>query len=38
MNEYHPDKVSMLGDELKTLAESKTKEINEAYEFLKNYT
>lgn len=32
---YHPDKVSELGEELKTLAESKTKEINIAYEWMK---
>ena len=35
---YHPDKVAMMGDELKELALKKTKEINEAYEyFLKKY-
>jgi len=32
---YHPDKVSGLGKELIDLAESKTKEINLAYEWLK---
>jgi hypothetical protein len=32
MKEYHPDKVATLGKELKALAESKTKEISEAYE------
>jgi len=32
MKEYHPDKVAMLGKDLKALAESKTKEISEAYE------
>lgn len=35
MKEYHPDKVAGLGDELKALAEQKTKEINEAYNFLR---
>ncbi|MEN6510558.1 MAG: DnaJ domain-containing protein [Chloroherpetonaceae bacterium] len=35
MMEYHPDKVNNLGKELQNLAENKTKEINEAYEFLK---
>ncbi len=32
---YHPDKVAGLGKELRELAESKTKEINIAYEWLK---
>jgi hypothetical protein len=32
---YHPDKVAGLGDELRELAERKTKEINIAYEWLK---
>jgi hypothetical protein len=32
---YHPDKVQDLGEELKTLAEKKTKEINAAFEWLK---
>lgn len=36
MQSYHPDKVASLGDELKELAEKKTKEINEAYSYLKN--
>jgi DnaJ like chaperone protein len=31
MKEYHPDKVATLGKDLKALAESKTKEISEAY-------
>jgi len=35
MLEYHPDRVSNLGRKLQILAEMKTKEINEAYEFLK---
>lgn len=30
--EYHPDKTSGLGDELRVLAETKTKEINAAYD------
>lgn len=30
--EYHPDKTSNLGDELRVLAETKTKEINTAYD------
>jgi DnaJ like chaperone protein len=32
MSQYHPDKVANLGDELKTVAERKSKEINGAYE------
>lgn len=32
---YHPDKVFELGDELKVLAEIKTKKINAAYEWMK---
>lgn len=36
MQSYHPDKVASLGDELKELAEKKTKDINEAYAYLKN--
>lgn len=31
MSQYHPDKVASLGDELKVLAEKKTKEITAAY-------
>lgn len=30
--EYHPDKTNSLGDELRLLAETKTKEINVAYD------
>lgn len=30
--EYHPDRTSGLGDELRALAEAKTKEINVAYQ------
>jgi hypothetical protein len=33
---YHPDRVQHLGPELKELAELKSKEINEAYEWLKS--
>ncbi|MCE1190041.1 MAG: J domain-containing protein [Ignavibacteria bacterium] len=32
---YHPDRVDDLGDELKVLAEKKTKELNAAYEWMK---
>jgi DnaJ-domain-containing protein 1 len=32
MSEYHPDKVAGLGDDLRALAETKSKEINAAYE------
>lgn len=32
---YHPDKVAQLGDDLQTLAEQKSKEINAAFTFLK---
>ena len=35
IKEYHPDKVAMMGDELKEMATQKTKEINEAYEYFK---
>ncbi len=31
MSQYHPDKVASLGDELKALAERKSKEITQAY-------
>jgi DnaJ like chaperone protein len=31
MAEYHPDKVAQLGEELRILAEAKSKEINAAY-------
>jgi len=33
--QYHPDKVSHLGDEFKKIAETKMKEINAAYDFIK---
>ncbi len=35
INQYHPDKVSHLGEEIKNLAERKTKLINLAYDFFK---
>ena len=35
MSEYHPDKVAHLGKDLQMLAEKKTKEINESYQYLK---
>lgn len=34
---YHPDKVGHLGDEFKHVAEEKMKDINIAYNFLKNH-
>ena len=33
--QYHPDKVSHLGDEFKAVAEEKMKEINQAYDYFK---
>jgi DnaJ like chaperone protein len=33
--QYHPDKVSHLGDEFKSVAEEKMKEINAAYDYFK---
>ncbi|MGB3210132.1 MAG: DnaJ domain-containing protein [Desulforhopalus sp.] len=33
--QYHPDKVRHLGDEFRTIAEDKMKEINAAYDFFK---
>jgi DnaJ-domain-containing protein 1 len=38
MSEYHPDKVSGLGQELQVLAESKSKEINTAFDFLEKFS
>ena len=35
ITEYHPDKVANLGEELKELADRKTKELNLAYEIIK---
>ncbi len=35
IKEYHPDKVQNMGKEIRTLAEQKTKEINEAYNLLR---
>jgi len=37
IKEYHPDRVQNLGQEIRNLADKKTKEINQAYEFIKNY-
>lgn len=34
--QYHPDKVAHLGDEFRQIAEEKMKELNQAYQFLKN--
>lgn len=31
IKQYHPDKVSHLGDDIKSVAEAKTKEINKAF-------
>lgn len=36
IKEYHPDKVQNMGKEIRKLAEQKTIEINQAYEFIKN--
>lgn len=33
IRQYHPDKVASLGDELKILAEEKSKKINAAYQY-----
>jgi DnaJ-domain-containing protein 1 len=35
MREYHPDKTQNLGKEIQDLANKKTKEINDAYSYLK---
>ncbi len=32
ISEYHPDKVARMGDEIRALAERKSKEINAAYD------
>lgn len=32
ISEYHPDKVAQMGDEIRALAERRSKEINAAYE------
>lgn len=32
MSQYHPDKVAQLGDDIRQLAEAKSKEINAAYD------
>lgn len=36
VGQYHPDKVESLGKDLRALAEERTKELNEAYEWIKN--
>ena len=33
--QYHPDRVRAMGPEIRDVAESKAKEINEAYEFFR---
>jgi len=33
--QYHPDKVSRMGDEIREVAERKAKEINESYDFFR---
>ncbi|MCK9426911.1 MAG: J domain-containing protein [Ignavibacteriaceae bacterium] len=35
IQKYHPDKVEHLGDEFKRIAEKKTKELNEAYNYFR---
>ena len=35
IKQYHPDKIDDMGDDIKALAEEKTKQINEAYKFLR---
>lgn len=37
IKQYHPDKVSGLGIEIKKLAEAKTKEINTAYQIIESF-
>ena len=37
VKEYHPDKVSGLGDELQILAMQKTQQINSAYNIIKKF-
>ncbi|MDR6205376.1 J domain-containing protein [Paraburkholderia graminis] len=37
MSQYHPDKVSNLGPEFRDLAESKSKEINRAFDLLARF-
>ncbi len=36
VKEYHPDKVNNMGKEIRLLAQKKTIEINQAYEYIKN--
>jgi len=35
ISQYHPDKVANLGPELQSLAQKKTQDINEAYQYFK---
>ena len=35
ISQYHPDKVAALGPELRSLAEKKSKEINAAYQYIR---
>ena len=37
MSQYHPDKVNNLGQEFRELAESKSKEINRAFDLLARF-
>ncbi|WP_133665904.1 DnaJ domain-containing protein [Paraburkholderia sp. BL10I2N1] len=37
MSQYHPDKVNSLGPEFRELAESKSKEINRAFDLLARF-
>ena len=36
-SEYHPDKVSYLGEDFKKIAEEKFRKVNEAYDKIKVY-
>ena len=38
MSQYHPDKVNSLGPEFRELAESKSKEINRAFDLLARFS
>jgi DnaJ like chaperone protein len=37
IKKYHPDRISHLGSEFNRIAESKSKEINQAYELVIQY-
>lgn len=37
IGKYHPDKVATLGDDLKALADKKSKQINNAYQYARKY-